>query len=102
MRQTNRRKFLKQTGVGIAVSVASVDQASTAQGANERILVGMIGCGGRGVGEGSSMGSRTRLSLTSVILTAPVRSAPRRSLARSNALLRRKYREDHWAVPENV
>jgi len=48
MRETNRRKFLKQAGVGIAVSAASVSQAAMARGANERIVVGVIGCGGRG------------------------------------------------------
>ena len=52
MRQTNRRKFFRQTGVGIAVSVASLTQTATVQGANERIVVGVIGCGGRGVGLG--------------------------------------------------
>jgi predicted dehydrogenase len=48
MPETSRRTFLKQTGIGIAVSAASVGRAVKAQGANERIAVGVIGCGGRG------------------------------------------------------
>ncbi|MHC4404307.1 MAG: Gfo/Idh/MocA family protein, partial [Planctomycetota bacterium] len=59
MRETNRRKFLKQTGAGIAVSVASVTQAATAQGANQRIVVGVVGCGGRGVGLGRTFNGQS-------------------------------------------
>jgi predicted dehydrogenase len=54
MRDASRRKFLKQAGVGIAVSAASVPRAVTARGANERIVVGVIGCGGRGTGLGKT------------------------------------------------
>ena len=53
MRETDRREFLKQSGAGIAVSAVSVTQAATIQGANQRIVIGVIGCSGRGVELGS-------------------------------------------------
>ena len=58
MRDTNRRKFLKQAGFGIAVSVASAPRSVTARGANERIVVGVIGCGGRGTGLGKTFNTQ--------------------------------------------
>ena len=49
MSNTNRRDFLQQTGLGIAGATAlSWAAASRAAGANERLRVGLIGCGGRG------------------------------------------------------
>jgi predicted dehydrogenase len=50
MPQSSRRRFLQH--VGLAVGVASSEfagRSSTAQDANERIVIGVIGCGGRGV-----------------------------------------------------
>jgi predicted dehydrogenase len=48
MQETSRRKFLKCTGLGVAASAASARRAASAGAANERIVVGVIGCGGRG------------------------------------------------------
>jgi len=46
----NRRTFLKQAGAGLAAtSVGFSGRISTARGANNRIVVGLIGCGGRGI-----------------------------------------------------
>jgi predicted dehydrogenase len=50
MPPSNRRSFLKHAGaVAAAASVASSGKTSTACNANERIVVGLMGCGGRGV-----------------------------------------------------
>jgi predicted dehydrogenase len=49
MSKTNRRDFIQQTGLGIAGATAlSWASSSRAAGANERLRVGLIGCGGRG------------------------------------------------------
>jgi predicted dehydrogenase len=58
MRNTDRRKFLKQTGAGIAASVASVPRAATARDANDRLVVGVIGCGGRGTSLGRTFSAQ--------------------------------------------
>src|SRR6185436_803857 len=44
---TSRRTFMKQAGAG---SLATMGLASTARpfSANEKVVVGLIGCGGRG------------------------------------------------------
>jgi predicted dehydrogenase len=49
MSKTNRRDFMQQTGLGIA-GAAALSWASSSRGAgpNERLRVGLIGCGGRG------------------------------------------------------
>jgi predicted dehydrogenase len=55
MAKTTRRQFLKHTGVGAAgAALALSGAARRAAGANERITVGLIGCGGRGSGLGRS------------------------------------------------
>ena len=49
MSQATRRDFMQQTGMGIAGAAAlSWSSSSKAAGANERVRVGLIGCGGRG------------------------------------------------------
>ncbi len=49
MSQTNRRDFLQQSGIGLAGAAAvSWSASARAAGANERLRVGLIGCGGRG------------------------------------------------------
>jgi len=51
MVNSNRRRFLKRAGALVsAVPLACGTRASRAAGANERIVVGVIGCGGRGTG----------------------------------------------------
>ena len=50
MQKSTRRAFLKHAGaVATVASVASSSKTSTAGDANERVVVGVIGCGGRGV-----------------------------------------------------
>ena len=49
MSKTNRRDFIQQTTLGIAgATTLSWVSSSRAAGANERLRVGLIGCGGRG------------------------------------------------------
>lgn len=57
MSNKTRRTFLKQTGLGVA-GAAAVGWTRTARaaGANDRISVGLIGCGGRGPGVAEGMG----------------------------------------------
>ena len=45
----NRREFLKATSAGVAAAAALTGASITAsQGANDKLTVGLIGCGGRG------------------------------------------------------
>jgi predicted dehydrogenase len=49
MSKSHRRDFIHQTGVGLAgVAAASWSASSKAAGANGRLRVGLVGCGGRG------------------------------------------------------
>jgi len=53
MTQKTRRMFLKQGSAGVAGAALTLARvASRAYGANERIVIGLIGCGGRGTGLG--------------------------------------------------
>jgi len=58
MPKSNRRSFLKQAGGVAAASVVCSGKNSTACSANERIVVGVIGCGGRGVQLGKTCGGQ--------------------------------------------
>jgi len=57
MPRETRRTFLRQSGLGVA-GTAAVGWAGAvnAAGANDRIVVGLIGCGGRGPGVAGGMG----------------------------------------------
>jgi len=55
----NRRDFMQQTGVGLAGAAAvSWAASSRAAAANERLRVGLIGCGGRGRYDAAVFASR--------------------------------------------
>lgn len=43
-----RRDFVKYTSAGIAAAAALEHARATAKGANDKLVVGLIGCGGRG------------------------------------------------------
>src|SRR5437870_8788492 len=46
----NRRAFLELTSAGIAATATlGVTQANAAQGPNDKLVVGLIGCGNRGI-----------------------------------------------------
>lgn len=47
---TPRREFLKQTAAGVAALSLTAATRARAQGANDRIRIGQIGCGSRGLG----------------------------------------------------
>jgi predicted dehydrogenase len=57
MAMQHRRSFLAKAGVA-AAGAAALRWATgmAAAGANEKVVVGLIGCGGRGVGVGAGMG----------------------------------------------
>jgi predicted dehydrogenase len=46
----NRRTFLKQTAAATAASSLLITHALANQNANDKLVVGLIGCGGRGTG----------------------------------------------------
>ncbi len=60
MDQQNRRSFLKRTGTGVAGAalLSSSIRSAKAQGANERVNVGLIGCGGRGITVAKAIGAQ--------------------------------------------
>ncbi|HZL88004.1 MAG TPA: gfo/Idh/MocA family oxidoreductase, partial [Pirellulaceae bacterium] len=45
---TDRRKFLKATAGGLVAATVLSSASAAAKGASDRLLVGLIGCGGRG------------------------------------------------------
>jgi len=45
-----RREFLKSTGAAAGAALAATGPALQALGANEKVVVGVIGCGGQGTG----------------------------------------------------
>ncbi len=55
----NRRRFLQRAGVAVAAaSVTASSRTSAADNANDRIVVGVIGCGGRGTQLGKIIGGQ--------------------------------------------
>ena len=65
MNQSDRRTFLKQTGSGVAAAglLSSSMPRTSASGAGERVNVGLIGCGGRGVRLATMIGSHQDASV---------------------------------------
>lgn len=66
MFQQNRRTFLKKTGTGLAGAAALAAGTARAFGANERVHVAIIGCGGRGVRLGKLFGAQKDATVTYV------------------------------------
>jgi len=59
METKDRRTFLKHTAAGAAAAAASTATArARAAGANERVNIGLIGCGGRGIQVAETMGDQ--------------------------------------------
>ena len=59
MSKTNRRDFIQHTGLGLAGAAAvSWSASSKAAGANDRLRLGLIGCGGRGRYDAAVFASR--------------------------------------------
>ena len=54
MHRETRRSFLKKTAAAAAFGLVATGRAA---GANERVVVGLIGCGGRGPGVAAAMGN---------------------------------------------
>ena len=69
---TNRRDFLKTAAVSAAaIGIARMAPAQ-AQGANERIRFGVIGCGGMGTGHLSSLVGRSTQDNIEVVAASDV------------------------------
>ena len=66
MLTTNRRHFLKQTGVVVVGAAAFGEPKSRAAGANERIILGVIGPGGQGSGLLKSFASQNDIEVAYV------------------------------------
>ncbi len=68
MSRQNRRTFLKKTGTGLTAAAAMTLAARTARafGANERVHVAVIGCGGRGVALGKLFAAQKDARVTYV------------------------------------
>ena len=59
MQESSRRSFLKHAGAAAAAaSIASSPKIARARNANQRIVVGVIGCGGRGIHLGRICGGQ--------------------------------------------
>ena len=60
LNQSDRRTFLKEAGGGVAAAgvLNSAVCSARVHGANERVNVGLIGCGGRGITVASVIGSQ--------------------------------------------
>jgi predicted dehydrogenase len=60
MNQQDRRAFVKSTVTGVATAAALTSSLARAKaaGANERVNVGLIGCGGRGIQVARTIGSQ--------------------------------------------
>jgi predicted dehydrogenase len=48
LNESTRREFLEATSAGLAVGLLAAGTASAAQGANGKLIVALVGCGGRG------------------------------------------------------
>ena len=84
MAKSSRRSFLKHAGAAAAAaSIASSGKTSTAYNANERIVVGVIGCGGRGIRLGRVCGGQP--DATVAYVCDPDRNRAGRAKAATNA-----------------
>ena len=86
MSQTNRRHFIQKTGMVAGVTAFSLAASTKAAGANERLRVGLIGCGGRG---GGAAKNAMAMALSTPAVPSPtVRAAAGRLSERANARAR--------------
>lgn len=98
MSNETRRTFLKQSGLGVAgVAAAGCSGALPAAGANDRIVVGLIGCGGRGPGVADGMGG------AQYVCDPDPRKEQIVGDEQANRMLARRYHQQgHWAIPKGV
>jgi len=84
MAKSSRRSFLKRAGAAAAAaSIVSSPKTATGRNANERIVVGVIGCGGRGIQLGRICGGQP--DATVAYVCDPDRNRARRAKAATKA-----------------
>ena len=115
MRKVNRRGFFNRAGVA-AAAVAVAGQDSAAGGASERIVVGVIGCGGRGVKLGRTFDAQADATVAYVCDPDQNRAASAKAATHANhavADLRQVLDDpsvdaiviascDHWHAPAAI
>ncbi len=80
LNESTRREFLEATSAGLAVGLAAVGTATAAQGANDKVLVALVGCGGRGTHDATQFQKTPNVELAYV---CDVDSARREAAAKS-------------------
>lgn len=116
---TNRREFLKMASAGLAAS-AAMDHAmaSAAKSANDKLVVGLIGCGGRGKHDAALFQNTSNVELRYVCDVDEARrdeAAHKLNVDRSRAVsdMRRVLDDkdvdivlvttpDHWHTPASI
>jgi len=59
----DRRRFLRSSAVGVAAGAAAALAGPRAYGANERLILGFMGCGGRGTGVATELLARNDIEI---------------------------------------
>src|SRR5262245_15838486 len=69
MSEQTRRRFLKQAAMGISAAACMGSKSRGAAGANERVRIGVIGCGNQG---GNHIKSLSGLSDAEIVYVADI------------------------------
>ena len=63
----NRRDFVRLTSAGVAAaSVSSVSRAQSSRGANDKLVIALIGCGGRGMSDATRFSELPNVEVAAV------------------------------------
>lgn len=108
MPSATRRSFLKHSAVGAAA--LAVPASAPAAGRADRLPVALIGCGGMGGNHLRLLAAHKDVEVRAVCDVDAGRLDRRFDSAKeavlgddeAHAMLRRKYRDGHWAVPKGV
>ena len=80
LNESTRREFLEATSAGLAVGLLAAGEASAAQAANDKLVVALVGCGGRGTHDAGLFKNTPNVELAYV---CDVDEARRESAAKS-------------------
>lgn len=85
-RRTNRRRFLENSALaGVGVWVASAGAAASARSPNEKLNIGIIGCGGRGASNTQDVSGENIVALCDVDQSRLAKAAEKYSKAQKYA-----------------